>query len=137
MNIRNFPRIVMVETLLFPVQFLLGMAVNLFITIPDPIKPKFFDSVRGVLVDLHVLNGLTIITLAIIIMLLTKQFKTPIPFRFSIFAMLSIILAIAGGVVFLFLGQVDAFSYTMSIGFAGAVVIYFFMGRAVMQAQQI
>jgi len=125
----------MIETLLFPVQFLLGMAVNLFIQIPDPIMSNFFDSARGALVDLHILNGLTIVTLAITITLLARQFRTPLPFRFSIFAALSIVLAITGGVIFLFLGQVDAFSYTMSIGFAGAVVLYFFMGRAAMQAK--
>ncbi len=86
------------------------------------------------LVDLHILNGLTIVTLAVIITLLTRQFRTPIPFRFSTFAVVAIVLAITGGEIFLFLGQVDAFSYTMSIGFASAVVLYFFMGRAVMQA---
>ncbi len=125
----------MAETLLFPVQFLLGMAVNLFIQIPDPVVSNFFRSVRGVLVDLHIINGLTIITLAVIIALLMRQFRTPAPFRFSVLAIVFIILAITGGATFVFLGQVDAFSYTMSIGFAAAVVCYFFAGRAMMQAK--
>ncbi len=133
MDIKKYMRIVMIETLLFPVQFLLGMAVNLFISIPDPVVTNFFDSVKGIVVDFHILNGLTIVSLAIVISLLTRQFRKPLPFSLSIFAAVSVVLAIAGGVIFLFLGQVDAFSYTMSIGFAGAVVLYFFMGRAIMQ----
>ncbi len=134
MNMRSFSSIVLTVTLLLPLQFLLGMAVNLFVQIPNPVVSKFFDSARGVLVILHIINAIAIVTLAVTISLLTRKIRTPIPFVFSIFASLFIVLAITSGAIFLFLGQIDAFSYTMSIGLAGTVVLYTFMGRALQKS---
>ena len=133
MNIRTFSGILLTESLLFAVRFLLGMAVNLFITIPNPVIGSFFESVRGILVIVHIINGLVIVTLAIVIIFLTRKLKSILPLQLSTLALAFIILAIASGVTFLLFGQVDAYSYTMAIGFAFAVVLYSFVGKAAMQ----
>jgi len=134
MDIRRFSRAVLTQSLLLPLQFLLGMAINLFIQIPDPVISGFFASARGVLVIIHVINGLAIVTLATLIIIFSGKFKNALPSRLSVAAAVFVILAIASGVTFVFFSQIDIFSYTMSIGFVTAAVLYSFVGRAAMQS---
>ncbi len=129
MNIRRFGRISLTESLLLPVQLLLGMWVNLFITIPNPVISNFFESGLGVVVIIHILNGITIVTLGIIITVFARGFKAAVPLRLSIFAMVSTFLAISSGIMFLFFGQIDAYSYTMAVGLAFSALLYAFVGR--------
>ena len=136
MNLKKFLTLVTVISLLFPVQFLLGMAVNLFIKIPKPVVIAFFTSGGGSVLDLHIINGTVILTLAITIIVLAHRMKSRLPFKLSILAITFIVLSIASGIVFLFFGQKDVFSYTMSVGMAAGVVTYSFVGKTAMQANK-
>ncbi len=133
MDIRRFSNILSTLTLLLPLQFLLGIWVNLFVKVPDPAVRSFFISGGGIVLDIHILNALTIATLSIVAIVLGKRLKSAGPFRLSIIATLFVILAIASGITFIFFGQNDAFSFTMALGFVFSVVIFSFAGRAAMQ----
>jgi len=122
-----------VQTFLLPIQFLLGMWINLFVNIPNPLVSNFFVSGRSVVVILHIINGLAIVSLAVIIIVLTTKLKATVARLLSLWAAGFALLAIASGVTFLFFGQIDAFSYSMAVGFVTAAVIYSFVGRAAMQ----
>ncbi len=133
MNIKRFINIITALTLLLPLQLLLGMWVNLFVKVPDPIVSSFFASGGGIVLIVHMLNALAIITLGNVIIVLAMGFKKRTPLRFSIMAFVFVALAIASGIKFDFFGQNDAFSYTMVIGFVLAVLSFTFAGRTAMQ----
>ncbi len=133
MDVRRFSNIFSILTLLLPLQFLLGIWVNLFVTVPDPLVSKFFISGGGIVLVVHILNALTIITLSIVAVVLARRLKSVVPFRLSILATLFVFLAIASGIAFVFFGQNDAFSFTMAVGFVFSVVIFSFAGRVAMQ----
>ncbi len=108
------------------------MWVNLFINIPNPVVSRFFESGLGIVVVIHILNGITIVTLGIFIVVLARRFKTAALLRLSIYAMVATFLAISSGIMFLFFGEIDAYSYTMAVGLAFSAVLYAFVGRAAM-----
>ncbi len=129
----NFSTVFSLLTLLLPLQFLLGIWVNLFVTVPDPLVANFLVSGGGIVLVVHILNALTIATLSIVAIVLARRLKSLVPFRLSIIATLFVFLAIASGITFIFFGQNDAFSFTMAIGFVFSVVILAFAGRSAMQ----
>ncbi len=129
----KFSTVFSVLSLLLPLQFLLGIWVNLFVTVPDPIVGSFFATGGGIVLVVHILNALTIATLSIVAVVLARRLKSLVPFRLSIIATLFVFLAIASGITFVFFGQNDAFSFTMAIGFVFSVVIFSFAGRSAMQ----
>ncbi len=133
MNIRRFLNIINVLTLLLPFQLLLGMWINLFVNIPDPVVSNFFTSGGGIVLVVHMLNGLAIIVLSIVTIVLATRFNKVAPLRLSIAAVVFVVLAIASGIKFDFFGQNDAFSYTMAIGFVLSVLSLSFAGRLAMQ----
>ena len=134
MNVKAFSRIGLTQTFLLPIQFLMGMWINLFINIPDPIVRAFFASGKSVIIILHIINGLAIISLAVVIIVFSVKMKATAVLQFASVAAGFALLAIASGVTFLFFGQIDAFSYTMAVGFVTAAVLYSFMGRAALLA---
>ncbi len=133
MNIRRFGMLVLTVSLLLPIQFLLGMGINLFVEIPKPVVVDFFGTGGGILIIIHALNGLAIGTLAIILAVLATGFKQSAHTKLSLLGIVTVFLAIGSGITFLFLGQIDAFSYTMSIGLATSAVVYAFLGRYTME----
>ncbi len=133
MDIRRFSNVLFILTLLLPLQFLLGMWVNLFVDIPNPIVPNFFMSGGGIVLLVHIVNGLTIAALAITTVVLAARLKKAAPLRLTILATVFVFLAIASGVTFVFFGQNDAFSYTMAIGFVFSVSFFAFLARLAMQ----
>ncbi len=133
MNVRRFSSAVSVLTLLLPVQFLLGIWINLFVDIPDPVVANFFTSPGGIVLVVRILNGLTIATLGIVSIVFAGRLNSGMPLLLSILATIFVFLAIVSGVTFVFFGQNDVFSFTMAIGFVSSVVLFSFAGRLAMQ----
>jgi hypothetical protein len=131
MNIKRFANLVFMLSLLLPLQFLLGIWINLFVKIPDPFVFSFLASGGGAVLVLHVLNALTIVTLLIVAAATAHSLK-PVTFRLTFISVLFIFLAIASGITFVFFGQKDAFSFTMALGFIFSVVLISFAGRSLM-----
>ncbi len=134
MDARRLGNIILVLSIILPVQFLLGMWVNLFVKIPDPFELSFFPSGDGIVLIVHILNALAIVTLTIIAAVLASRINRPIPFRLLTVATLFVFLAIGSGITFAFFGQKDVFSYTMAIGFVTSVSLIAFSGRFLMLA---
>ncbi len=133
MNIHRFSNTVSILTLLLPLQFLLGIWVNLFVDIPNPLVSSFFVSGGGIVLIFHILNALTIATLSVLLVIFARRLNKAVPFRLSILATVFVFLAIASGITFVFFGQNDAFSFTMAVGFVFSVVLFAFVGRTAMQ----
>ncbi len=135
MSVRRLSNVLLAVTILMPIQFLLGMWINLFVKIPNPFAADFLSSAGGAVLIVHILNGLTLAGLAITATLLIARLHRAVPFRLSVAATLFLFLAIAGGIIFDFFGQKDVFSYTMAIGFVFSVSLFTFAGRFLMQGQ--
>ncbi len=133
MNIRRFSNILLTLTLLLPLQLLLGMWINLFVEVPNPLAGSFFASGGGIVLIVHILNGLTIASLAIVVAVLAARLHKVVPLRLSMIAIVFVFLSIGSGASFVLLGQNDVFSYTMVIGFVFSVVLLAFVGRLAMQ----
>ncbi len=132
-NVRRLSNTFSILTLLLPLQFLLGIWVNLFVKVPNPLVSSFFASGGGIVLVVHILNALTIATLSIVAVVSARRLKSVVPFRLSMLANLFVFLAIASGIIFVFFGQNDAFSFTMAIGFVFSVVLFSFAGRSAMR----
>jgi hypothetical protein len=109
------------------IQFLVGMYVNLFVTLPQPLSflgmMGFMGAYSGfAFVMVHmmigILVGLTSIGI-LFVSLFSGRFNMSI---LSISLLLSIILAGVNGLFFVFYGQNNLNSYLMSIGFILAVI---------------
>ena len=109
------------------IQFLVGMYVNLFVTLPHPLSFLGMMGFMGVysgftFVMVHmmigILVGLTSIGI-LFVSLFSGRFNMSI---LSISLLLSIILAGVNGLFFVFDGQNNINSYLMSIGFILAVI---------------
>jgi len=107
------------------VQFILGMAVNLFGQPPqegmqEPIYSR-------ILFIAHSLLGLLLLIGAIVIFVLAKKTKEEMVAKLSLYGMLSIILAFGGGIAVAALGESnfsELASFVMAIGFILAFIFY-------------
>ena len=109
------------------IQFLVGMYVNLFVTLPHPLSFLGMMGFMGVysgfaFIMVHmmigILVGLTSIGI-LFVSLFSGRFNMSI---LSLSLLLSIILAGVNGLFFVFDGQNNINSYLMSIGFILAVI---------------
>jgi hypothetical protein len=113
LSIIGIPLLVMLA-----VEFLLGMTLNLFVTIPAHAPPSILVTTPILLV--HVLVGLLLIGTSARAVLLSRQANDRQAFRVSIFTLGSILVAFAAGLSFVF-GPASPFaSFAMSVGFTGA-----------------
>ena len=136
MNIRRYSNLVSVLSILLPLQFLIGMWLNLFVDIPSPFVIGFLASAGGAVLVLHVLNGLTIATLAVMAVFVSRTLNKAATFRLTVLSMLFVFITIGSGITFVFFGQNDAVSYSMAIGFVFSVVLIAFAGRTLMPVGQ-
>lgn len=105
---------------LLGVQFLLGMAVNLFVHLPAVANGMAAMMGDGPLVGLHVMLGVFLAgggVLGVATAMPNGQRAT----TWAIVALAGILVAGLGGVVFLMGGQSNGASYLMAVGFLVAV----------------
>lgn len=109
---------------LLVLQFVLGMAANLFQKIPDD-KPWMVFHELGP-ISLHTINALLILTLAVWLRVLAgrkRQFVVPVAVGGTAAA-----IAFVCGTIFVNLGQNDIFSYVMALGFIVALLEFAYIG---------
>lgn len=115
----KFRKWLKIEVALLVITFLFGMLINLFISIPATPTASFWDALSTWVIRAHMLLGLAI--LAIAGSLLKWSFKPLLGAGFAF-----VVVALLSGIGFLFGGADNIFSYTMAIGFLGALVCYVF-----------
>ena len=105
---------------LLTVQFLIGMAVNLYVTLPSANSGMAGMMRGGPLVMIHMMLGIILILGALV------AFVTSLPYgRWAIvcaaISLGGMILAGVGGITFLMGGESNSASFLMAIGFLVAV----------------
>lgn len=109
---------------LLALQFVLGMAANLFQKIPDEMPWKVFHEFGPIVV--HAFNGLVIVTLAVWLRIIAGKQK-----RFVVQAAIggtAAAVAFASGIIFVNFGQNDIYSYLMALGFIVALLEFAYVG---------
>ena len=124
MDLKKFKNINLWEIALLVITFLFGMGLNLFIEVPKKIDTaSFWGSFGSWILRVHMTLAVAILVLSIIILVGSKNFKKTVRMN-SLFGLISVLIAITGGVLFTFFGTNDIFSYIMAIGFIIALMIY-------------
>jgi hypothetical protein len=105
---------------LLAIEFLLGMALNLFVTLPTGSPLHILES--SPLLIVHAVVGVLLLGFASNIVRWSVRAGEGIAVAFSVLGLLSAVLAIGAGFAFAFGDQSAVASYSMSVGFVGLVV---------------
>jgi hypothetical protein len=105
------------------IELLLGMALNLFVTVPtgSPVSVLLSSPI----LVLHVLLGVLLLGIAARAVVLSIRASDRGSLGASLLAFVSVVAAFLAGLSFVFYGQTSASSYAMTVGFTGA-----FLGAA-------
>ncbi len=125
MLVATFKKLVVVECALLFAQFLLGMSINLFVTIPPANPLDFVGYTGGIEVLVHVSIGLTVLAVGAGIIAAGYKLGNVLVGRLSILALAFTAWAIAAGFLFVLAGQDDSFSAAMAGGYISIYTIYF------------
>ena len=106
------------------------MGINLFINMPPNVNTAAFWGSGGAwVVGIHMLLGTLILAAAVVLFINARKFrymkqdiKTP-----SLVGLISVVVAFAAGLIFLFAGADSIFSYVMALGFLFAIISYVLM----------
>jgi hypothetical protein len=108
---------------LLGVQFLLGMAINLFVTLPSSGFGMVEMMYGGPLVMTHMMLGMTLVFGALFAVAIAAQYG----YWAIVWAVISlggILVAGVGGLIFLLDGLRNSASFLMAVGFLVAVIGY-------------
>ncbi len=125
---------IMVIVTLLIVEFLLGMWVNLYAAVPVGTKlglsqPDFAGKFE---LEIHLIVGIFLGILSIVALIFTSLLKKILAVVFALFGAVSIIVAGVSGLAFASGGYVNnGESYTMSVAFLAAILLYINLGRVV------
>ena len=130
MKIEDFGKWAFAEVALLALTFIAGMGINLFVNIPSDVNAAaFWESGGAWVVRVHMLLGTLILAIAIVLFINARKFrymkqdiKTP-----SLVGLISVAVAFAAGLIFLFVGADSIFSYVMALGFLFAIISYVLM----------
>ena len=121
-----FSMLIMIQFTLLLIEFIIGMAVNLYISIPEPIKGSFFMSSGAMPLLAHIVLGALVAMLGVLIFFLALMQGNRRDIIFTAFAFIFVVAAAISGLVFLFDGQNPAFSLLMAVSFIFAFSAYLF-----------
>ena len=110
---------------LLVIQFVLGMVTNLYVTFPDTNRPDLnWAAARSAVPTFaHIILGILLLVDAIIFVVRTTRQHNRAWILGSWAGLISIIIAIYGGVTFT-TTQIDAYSLMMALGFIVAFAAY-------------
>ncbi len=114
-----------VIALLF-VQYLMGMGLNLFVSIPTEEPLAFFSYADGAEALAHIINGLLILSLSsFIIGYSVLKVKSNTILGLSILGVTFTLISLITGFLFFLQGQNDSFSAGMALGFISVFTTFF------------
>ncbi len=123
-------------TVMLPIQFILGMILNLYVKFPDTTdQAKLWDFARtNGLVLSHIILGLVLLVVSIILLIKIARYKMRPLTILATIGLLGILVAIYGGEEFV-KTQSDAYSLVMALGFIVAGAVYGRLMGALMMAR--
>jgi len=121
-----FSMLIMIQFLLLIIEFIIGMAVNLYISIPEPIKGPFFMSSDATPLLVHIVLGALVAILGVLIFFVALMRGSRRDIIFTAFAFIFVVTAAISGLLFLFDGQNPVFSLLMAVFFIFAFSAYLF-----------
>lgn len=121
-----FSMLIMIQFTLLLIEFIIGMAVNLYVSIPEPIKGSFFMSSGAIALLAHIGLGALVAILGVLIFFLALMQGNGRNILFTAFGFIFVVAAAISGLAFLFDGQNPAFSLFMAVFFIFAFSAYLF-----------
>jgi hypothetical protein len=112
--------------LLLAVEFILGMTLGLFVTLPSGAGLVSILT-SSVVLDVHILVALFIIGISIRALILSLGAESRTPLYASMLALGSAVIATLAGWVFAFDGQHPDASFVMAFGFLGVLMAAFIL----------
>ena len=121
-----FSMLIMIQFTLLLIEFIIGMAVNLYVLIPEPIKGSFFMSSGAIALLAHIGFGALVAILGVLIFFLALMQGNRRDILFTAFGFIFVVAAAISGLAFLFDGQNPTFSLLMAAFFIFAFSAYLF-----------
>ncbi len=121
-----FSMLIMIQFTLLLIEFIIGMVVNLYVSIPEPIKGSFFMSSGAIALLAHIGFGALVAILGVLIFFLALMQGNRRDILFTAFGFIFVVAAAISGLAFLFDGQNPAFSLLMATFFIFAFSAYLF-----------
>ncbi len=123
--------LVMLEILILTIQFMLGMYVNLFVTIPQMSfgygMMTLMLAAGASLIMLHMFLGMVIGIVSVMILILSLMAGLSRIAYLSVISLVFIVIAGVNGLVFLFGGQNNVNSFAMAVSFLVVLLTQFFI----------
>ncbi len=121
----TFKKLVILECMLLFAQFLIGMSINLFTTLPLASPFNFQGYTGGFEVLVHIIIGLLVLTFGVGIVAVSYKLNHSLVARLTILALIFTGWAIAAGFIFALGGQDDSFSAAMAGSYISIYTVYF------------
>lgn len=100
-------------------QNLIGMALNLYVTVPT--SPTFAEVFLSIpVLSFHILNGFLVVALAAVLLVLVRRVAVAGVTGWAVVLLVGVVVALQEGFAFVFT-QDNAYSYGMEVGFLVAV----------------
>lgn len=119
--------ILLFEVVCLVAQFILGMFANLFVQFPNSLpngNAWSWAMSHSTVLYAHIVLGTAIVLLSLVLLGLSIAYRRAFVITLPILGLLMVILAWLSGDDFLARGQQNTSSFTMAIGFIGALVFY-------------
>jgi len=127
MDFKAFEILLAAEVVLLFIQFWLGVAINLFVSIPLLSPFNFSSYSGGSEVLAHIINGIFVIAFAALILVYSVRLKMIFVSALSTAALVLVIVASERGMVFALIGHDNTDSLEMATSFLAAYTIYLAM----------
>jgi len=127
MDFKAFEILLAAEVVLLFIQFWLGVAINLFVSIPLLSPFNFSSYSGGSEVLAHIVNGILVIVLAALLLIYSVRLKSIFISALSTAALAFVIVASERGMAYALVGHDNIYSLEMAISFLVAYTIYLAM----------
>lgn len=126
MDHRTVRELIAVVGILLFTEYLIGMGINLFVTIPQQTAFSFFGYTGGVEVLAHIAIGIVIVIVALAILASSIKLNNAFLSTLSLLALALIVGAVGDGALFMLLGLQNTYSMAMAMSFVLALIVYLF-----------
>jgi hypothetical protein len=118
-------KLFIVELVLLFVQFVLGMFVNMYETVPFAVDfTSFAYTLQGVGFGIHHYIALFVLVFAVLALASSLRLKNSLLSKLSVLGLVLLVAAYASGTALIYLEDNDLFSLAMATSFISALIVY-------------
>jgi hypothetical protein len=121
-NLLRISRLGSAEIGLLGLQFILGMILNLFVGLPSNGSLTGIPPVYAAVLLGHIIVAFALIAIGALLIVLGFQSKSKVAIVGSLIVLTGVAVAFAAGVIFLYDGQNNVYSFIMALGFLVSTV---------------